>query len=85
MWLGKGIDWTVIDHMSWGVTSSTDPKIADVVRVSPLATEITLGHQTMMCSMSQCRFPTGRADMHGAEEPVMAEIRANVAMGGGRA
>ena len=85
MWLGKGIDWAVIDHMSWGVTSSTDSKIADIVRVSPSVTEITLGHQTMMCSMSWCQFPTGRADVHGAEEPVMAKIQANVGTGGGRA
>ena len=54
MWLGKGIDWAVINHMSQGVTSSTDPKIADVIRVSPSVTEITLGRQTMMCSMSWC-------------------------------
>ena len=59
-WLGKQVDWTVIDHMSWGVTSSTNPKIAYFVQVSPLVTEITLGRQTIMCGMAQCRFPTGR-------------------------
>ena len=30
-WLGKWIDWAVIDHMSGGVTSSTDPKIAGLI------------------------------------------------------
>ena len=54
--LGKGVDWAVIDHMSQGVASPADPKIADVIRVSPLRTEITLDHQTMMCSMSWCQF-----------------------------
>ena len=59
--LGKQVDWTVIDHMSCrGVTSSTDPKIAYFIRVSPLVTEITLGFQTMMCGMAWCRLPTGR-------------------------
>ena len=55
--LGKRVDWAVIDHMSGGVTSSTDLKIAYLVRMSPLVTEITLGLQTMMCSVSWCRFP----------------------------
>ena len=57
-WLGKWVDWTVIDwavidHMSQGVTSSTDLKIAYLIQVSPSVTEITLGHQTMMCGMAQ--------------------------------
>ena len=84
-WLVKGVDWAVIDHMSQGVTPSTDPKVADIVRVSPSMAEITLGRQTMMCSVSQRRFPTGRTSVHGARESVMAKIRANIAPGEGRA
>ena len=53
VWLGKWVDWTVIDHMSQGVASSTDPKIAYLVRMSPPVTEITLGLQTMMCSVTR--------------------------------
>ena len=85
IWLGKGVNWTVIDHMSQGVTSSTDSKVANIVRVSPSVTEITLGRQTMMCSMAQCWFPAGRTDVHGAGKPVVTEIWANVATSGGGA
>ena len=63
IWLGKWIDWAVIDHMPWGIASSTDLKIADVIRMFPYMTEITEGHQTMMCHMTWCGFPTGRADV----------------------
>ena len=59
LWLGKRVDWTIIDHMSRGVASSTGPKIAYLIRMSPSMTEITLGHQTMMCGVTRCRFPTG--------------------------
>ena len=83
-WLGKQVDWAVIDHMSWGVASSTDPKVANVIRMSPSETEITLGRQTMMCCMTMHCLSTGRAGVHGAEEAMMTEIRANVAMGVGR-
>ena len=41
--LSKWVDWAIIDHMSQGITSSTDLKIANFVRVSPSMTEITLG------------------------------------------
>ena len=80
-WLGKRVDWTIIDHMSWGVASSTDLKIAYLVRVSPLMTEITLGHQTMMCSMAQCRFPTSRTGVQETGESVVTKIQATVALG----
>ena len=81
--MSKRVDWAVIDHMSGGVTSSTDPKIADFIRVSPLMTEITLGCQTMMCRMTGRRFPAGRTGVHGAGEPVVTEIRAMVTLGVG--
>ena len=61
--LGKWVDWAVIDHMSQGITSSTDPKIADVVRMSPSMTEIALGHQTIMCRMTRHSLSTSRADV----------------------
>ena len=83
LWLGKRIDWTVIDHMSQGVASSTDPKIAYLIRMSPSMTEITLGRQTMMCGVTRCRFPTGRTGVQGAGEPVVTEIRAMVTLGVG--
>ena len=73
-WLGKQINWAVIDHMSWGIASSTDLKIADIVGMSPLKTETTLGHQTIMCCVTRCHFPTGRTGVHGAEEAMMTEI-----------
>ena len=57
--LDKLVDWAVIDHMFWGVTSPTDLKIADIVEVSPLMTEITLGLQTMMCCIAQYDLLTG--------------------------
>ena len=85
VWLGKRIDWAVIDHMPQGVTSPTDPKVANIVGMSPSMTEITLGLQTMMCCMTRCHFSAGRTDVHRAEEPVVTKIRANVALdvGGG--
>ena len=73
-----------INHMPWGVTSSTDPKVANIVGVSPSKTETTLGCQTVMCHMTWRGLPTGRTDMHGAEEAIMTKIQANVAMGVGR-
>ena len=82
-WLNKQVDWAVIDHMSGGVTSSTDPKIADLIRVSPSMTEITLGRQTMMCCVTGCRFPAGRTGVHGAGEPMVTEIQAMVTLGVG--
>ena len=74
IWLDKQIDWAVIDHVSWGVTSSTDLKIADIVGMSPSMTEVILGCQTMMCCMAQHGLSTGRANMHWAEESMMIEI-----------
>ena len=38
--------------MSSLITSGTDPKVADIVGMSPSITEITLHHQTMMSSMA---------------------------------
>ena len=67
------------------VTSSADPKIAYFVGVSPSMTEITLGRQTMMGSMSGGRLLTGGAVVHGAEEPMVTKIHTNVALGGGGA
>ena len=72
--LGKWIDWAVIDHMPRGVTSSTDPKVANIVGISPSMTEITLGLQTMMCHMTGHRLSANGTDVHQAEEPVMTEI-----------
>ena len=69
--------------MPQGITSSTDPKVANVVGVSPSTTEITLGLQTMMCCVTGCRFSAGRTDVHRAEEPMVTEIQANVALGVG--
>ena len=80
-WLGKRVDWAVIDHMSWGITPSTDPKVAYLVRVSPSMTEITLGLQAMMCSMAWHCFPTSGTGVQGTGEPVVTEIRATVALG----
>ena len=48
-------------------------------------TDITLGHQTMMGSMNRHHLLTGRAVVHGTEEPMVTEICTNVALGGGRA
>ena len=84
VWLGKQIDWAVIDHKPWGVASSTDPKVANVIRMSPSMTEITLGLQTMMCRMAGHCLPAGRTDVHWAKEPMVTEIRANVTLGVGR-
>ena len=67
--------------MSWGIASSTDLKVAYLVRVSPSVTEITLGLQAMMCSMAWHCFPTNGTGVQGAGEPVMTEIRAMVALG----
>ena len=83
LWLGKQVDRTVIDHMSRGVASSTDPKIAYLIRMPPSMTEITLGCQTMMCGVTRCRFPTGRTDVQGAGEPMVTETRATVTLGVG--
>ena len=80
--LGKRVNWTVIDHMSQDVTSSTDPKIAYLVRMSPLMTEITLGRQTMMCGMTWCHFPTIRTGVQGAGEPMVTKTQATVTLGG---
>ena len=82
-WLGKWVDWTVINHMSRGVASSTDLKVAYLIRMSPPVTEITLGFQTMMCDVTRRRFPAGRTGIQGAGEPVMTEIRAMVTLGVG--
>ena len=61
--LGKWIDWAVIDHMPWGVASSTDPKVANVIGMSPSVTEITLGLQAMMCRMTRCRLSATGTDV----------------------
>ena len=81
--MGKWVDWTVINHMSRGVASSTDLKVAYLIRMSPPVTEITLGFQTMMCDVTRRRFPAGRTGIQGAGEPVMTEIRAMVTLGVG--
>ena len=69
--------------MSQGITSSTDPKIADAVRMSPSKTEITLGFQTMMCHMTRGSFPASQACVHQAVQAVVTEIQANVTLGVG--
>ena len=85
IWLVKWVDRAVIDHVAWVVASSTDPKIAFLIGVSPSTTEITLGLQTMMGSVTGSCFLTGGAAIHGAEEPMVTEIRTNVALSGRRA
>ena len=72
--LGKQIDWAVIDHMSQGIASSTDLKVANFVKMSPSMTEITLGLQTMMHCMTGCHFAAGRTGVHGTREPMMTKI-----------
>ena len=69
--------------MPWGVASSTDPKVANVVGMSPSMTEITLGFQTMMCHMTGHCFSTGRTGVHQAEEPMVTKIQANITLGVG--
>ena len=81
--MSKRVGWAVIDHMSGGVTSSADLKIAGFIQVSPLMTEITLGCQTMMCCVTRRRFPADRTGVHGAGEPMVTEIRATVTLGVG--
>ena len=71
--------------MSWVVTPSTDPKVAYFVGVSPSTTEITLGHQTMMCHVTGRHCLTSRAGVHGTEEPMVTKICTNVTLGGGGA
>ena len=81
--MSKRVGWAVIDHMSGGVTSSADLKIAGFIQVSPLMTEITLGCQTMMCCVTGHQFPTGRTGVQEAGEPVVTKIRATVTLGVG--
>ena len=76
----RRVDWTVIDHVPGGVASSTDLKVAYLVRVSPSVTEITLGLQTMMCSMTRRGFPTSGTGVQGAGESVVTKIRAAVTL-----
>ena len=65
------------------IYSTTDPKIADIVGMSPLMTEITLGHQTMMGSMTWGCLMTGGTGVKGAFHAMMTEIQTNVTVGGG--
>ena len=83
--MGKRVDRTVIDHMSGGIASSTVSKVANFVSMSPSMTDITLGCQTMMGSVTGGCLLAGRAAVHGAEEPMVTEIHTNVTLGGGRA
>ena len=80
--LVKRVDRAVIDHVAWVIASTTDPKIAHLVSMSPPTTEITLGLQTMMGSMTGSCFLTGGAVIHGAEKPMVTKIRTNIALGG---
>ena len=72
----------VIDHVARVVASSTDPEVAYLICVSPPTTEITLGLQTMMGSVTRGSFLTRGAAIHGAEESMVTCIRTNVALGG---
>ena len=72
--MGKQVDWAVIDHMSLGITSPTDPKVTDFVRMSPLMTETTLGLQTMMGSVTWCGLMAGWAGVHWAVQAMVTEI-----------
>ena len=69
--------------MSSFITPPTDLKIADIIRMSPLMTEITLGRQTMMGSMTQGHLTTGRTGVERAFCVMVTKIRTNVAVGGG--
>ena len=80
--LVKRVDRAVIDHVAWVIASSADPKIAHLVSMSPPTTEITLGLQPMMDSVTGSRFLTGGAAIHGAEKPMVTEIHTNIALGG---
>ena len=66
------------------VAPSTGPEVAYFVGVSPPMTEITLGLQTMMGSVTGGRLLAGGAAIHGTGEPMVTSIRTNVALGGGR-
>ena len=68
--------------MAWVIASPADPEIAYLVGVSPPMTEITLGLQTMMGSVTRGRLLTGGAVIHGAEKPMVTCIHTNVALGG---
>ena len=68
--------------MAWVVTSSADTKVAYLVGVSPPMTEITLGLQTMMGSVTGGSLLTGGAVVQGTRESVVTSIRTNVALGG---
>ena len=85
VWLVKRIDRAVIDHMAWVIAPPADSEIAYLVSVSPSTTEITLGLQTMMGSVTQGHLLTGGAVIHGAKEPMVTEICTNIALGGGGA
>ena len=67
--------------MPRGVISSTDPKVANIVGMSPSMTEITLGLQTMMCCMTGHCLSAGGTDVHQAEEPMVTEIQSNITLG----
>ena len=71
--------------MAQVVASSTDSEVAYLVGVSPSMTEITLGLQTMMGSMTGGCLLTGGASIQGAREPMMTSIRTNVALSRGGA
>ena len=64
------------------IAPPADPEIAYLVGVSPSTTEITLGLQTMMGSMTRGRLLTGGAAIHGAEKPMVTCTCTNVALGG---
>ena len=69
--------------MSSFIASSTDPKIVDIVGMSPLMTEITLGCQTMMSSMARGCLTTGGASIEGIFRAMVTETQANITVGGG--
>ena len=71
----------IICHMSLAITFSTNLKVAHVVRMSPSMTEITLGLQTMMSSMSWGRLTVGWTGVQGAVHAMVTEIQTNVALG----
>ena len=69
--------------MSSFIAPFTDLKIADIIRMSPLTTEITLGHQTMMGSMTWDCLTIGRTGVERAFHAMVTKIRAKIAVGGG--
>ena len=69
--------------MSSLLALGTDLKVADIVRMSPSATKITLCYQTMMSSVSGSCLLTGGASVEWAFRAMVTKIQVIVTLGGG--